>query len=90
MGLSLIFYLGDSDAIARAATDLELERLDDPGTVTHSADFSLHIAPSDLDLLSESIGRGSAQEPRGLRSSLEPILDEADHGVLLVAPDWVQ
>jgi hypothetical protein len=34
MGLSLCFYLGDTDAIVQAVADLELERLEDPGTAT--------------------------------------------------------
>jgi hypothetical protein len=90
MGLTLEFYLGNSDAIVRAVADIELDSLQDSNTVTHYADFSLHIIPADLDLLSESIGHVTARNPQGLRSSLEPILDEVDRGALSVAPDWVR
>jgi hypothetical protein len=88
MGLALEFYLGDPDAIANAVADIDPERLDDPNIVTHSADLSLHINPADLDLLSESIGRVTAQKPQGLHPSLEPVVDEEGYGALLVAPDW--
>ena len=90
MGLSLEFYLGDSEAITRAVADIEPSRLDDPAIVSRSADLSLHIDPADLDLLSESIGRVTAQNPRRLRPELEPVVGEQDYGALLVAQDWVE
>lgn len=90
MGLSLEFYLGNADAIADAVADIDLDRLDDPNVVTHTADFSLHITPADLDLLSESIGRVTDQMPQGLSSSLQPMVDEEDRGALLVSLDWIQ
>lgn len=90
MGLSLEFHLGDSAAIRQAITDGRSRWFRDPALVSHSADFSLHIIPSDLDLLSESIGHVLRQPPRKLRPSLTPIVDKKLGGVLAVAPEWVK
>jgi hypothetical protein len=88
MGLSLEFYLGNADAISRAISDIELEQLDDPSIVADSADFSLHIEPADLELLSESMARFNGQKPQGFRQSLEILVDEEDRGALIVQSGW--
>ena len=52
MGLSLEFYAGNAKAIAKAFAGTDLKSLRD-GSAAHShADFSLHLSPTDLDLLS--------------------------------------
>jgi hypothetical protein len=57
MGLSLEFYAGDPDKIGSACTEIALERLRD-GTLAHSyADLSLHLSLTNLDNLSEEIGK---------------------------------
>jgi hypothetical protein len=89
MGLSLEFYLGNADAISHAVADVEFSRLDDHLIVTDSADFSLHIVPADLDLLSESLARFNGQKPQGLRQSLKSLVDEEDRSAFLVRPEWV-
>jgi hypothetical protein len=89
MGLTLEFYMGDVDAIVDAVQRLELEALDDPAVVASRADLSLHLVPHDLDTLSRAIGRAAGVPPIDLRPHLEPVVDEADHGLLAVDPTWV-
>ncbi len=41
-------------------------------------------------MLSKAIGLMTGQHPLSLRQSLMPLVDEADRGALLVAPEWVR
>jgi len=51
MGLSLEFYAGDAEKIGQAFSAGGLESLRN-GTLAHSyEDLSLHIPPTDLDIL---------------------------------------
>jgi hypothetical protein len=89
MGLSLEFYLGNEEAISEAIRSLDLDALDQPDIVEHKADFSLHITPNDLNLLSQQIAAITNSKPRNLRPYLTPVIDENDHGLLLVNAAWV-
>ena len=90
MGLSPEFHLGESAAIRQSVAVGRRRWFRDPALVTHSADFSLHIEPADLDLLSQALGKAFGAPPRKLRPSLTPIVDTFSEGVLAVAPEWVQ
>jgi hypothetical protein len=46
------FYSGEADSIGRAFSDIESDDLQD-GSAKAYADLSLHLAPDDLDTLSE-------------------------------------
>jgi hypothetical protein len=71
MGVSLEFYAGDADKIGHAFSDVEFEAIRD-GTLAHSyADFSLHISPTDLDILSEQAAGILGRPPILLLDSLE-------------------
>ena len=71
MGLSLEFYAGDADKIGQAFSGVEFEGLRN-GTLAHSyADFSLHISPTDLDILSEQAAGLLGRPPILLLDSLE-------------------
>ncbi len=71
MGLSLEFYAGDADSIGAAFSEVEFEGLRN-GTLAHSyADLSLHLSPTDLDILSEQIGALLRQPSILLLDSLE-------------------
>lgn len=71
MGLSLEFYAGDPNKIGPAFTEIEFDGLRD-GTLAHSyADLSLHVSPTDLDILSEQVGAMLGRSPVLLLDSLE-------------------
>ena len=89
MGLSLEFLLGEPHGIIGAVKEMELERLIDPAVVRRLADFSLHIIPNDLNLLSQAIGTSAGKDPIDLRPFMKVVLDEVDRGVLTVDPVWV-
>ncbi len=91
MSLQLEFYTGDPEEIGRAFTAVELEPLRD-GTLAHSyADLSLHISPTDLDILSEQAAALLGTPPVLLLDSLERSVggtpDESDAST--VSPQWV-
>ncbi|MFL5256407.1 MAG: hypothetical protein ACJ8AI_26620 [Rhodopila sp.] len=93
MGLSQAFFLGNIDAITAAVKAGLGAPRQDPSVVEDFADFSLYLVPRDLDLLSQVIGAGpgGATESgccRPLRTSLAPVLDAAEYGVLAVSDDW--
>jgi hypothetical protein len=90
MGLALLFYLGDPAAITNAFESCELERFEDPAVVSHSADFSLHLIPRDLDFLSRAIGETVGRETLDFRPFLNIIHDEPDGGMFSVDPVWVR
>ncbi len=97
MGHSFEFYTGDSRKIRAAFIEDEIEPysspidlLDEPGVVQVQADLSFHLEPQDLNLLSLQFGKYSGRPPVPLRPYLSWILDESDHGLLLVADRWVE
>lgn len=53
MGLSMEFYAGRADSIGRAFSDVEWDGIRDGSAAAAYADLSLHLAPDDLDTLSE-------------------------------------
>jgi len=89
MGLALEFYTGDIDAIVDAVERIECEALDDPAVVASRVDLSLHLVPNDLNFLSRAIGHAAGVPPIDLGPYLDPVLDEEDHGLLMVDPAWV-
>lgn len=52
MGQLIHFYVGDSTAIGEAFTNNDFDKLNDPNLVKACADFSLHLDPEALDILS--------------------------------------
>ena len=91
MSLTLAFVTGDVTRIREAIVTEHPEALDEPAVVQNSADFSLHIQPSDLDLLSLAMHHhGDADAPLRLRPHLEVLVDEPDRGLLAVSADWVR
>ncbi len=71
MGLSMEFYAGSPADIGRAFSDAALERLRDGSWAHACADFSLHLSPDQLDLLSEEIAASVGCAPLLLLNSLE-------------------
>ena len=89
MGLSLEFYAGSRDRIVEAMQECDLDRLDCPEVTVAYADFSLHLEPGDLNLMSRAIGLAENREPLELMPFLTGIVDENGYGALEVGPDWV-
>ena len=89
MGLTLEFLAGDARLLTAAAKEVDLDALYEPPACLQQADFSLHLIPHDLDLLSEALGQIRSTKPLPLRPFLNPVVDEADSGALEVARDWV-
>lgn len=90
MGLTLEFLAGDKDLIAEAVRSGDYGSLNSPPACSLRADFSLHLIPSDLDLMSRSLGEVAGISPHDLRPYLVPVVDEEEHGALAVSSAWIQ
>lgn len=88
MGVTLIFCGCEAAAIAAAWSKPSVEPIERRVSLRGMADFSLHIVPKDLDLLSHVIGHGGRQPPRRLRPSQRVLSDAEWGGSLLIDPDW--
>lgn len=87
MGLSLEFLIGPPKEMLDALTEcdyVELDRLTEK-----KADFSLHLQPRDLQMLSDCAASHTGQPLKPFRGALICYLDEADRGYFLVHDDWV-
>ena len=89
MGLTLEFLAGDSRLLVAAFKEVDLDALHEEPACLVQADFSLHIIPADLDLLSEAIGETIGTAPRRLAPFLTGIVDEIDGGALEVGKKWI-
>lgn len=92
MGLSLEFYAGDAEEIGKAFCRFDLDKLRDENLILAYADFSLHLSPADLNILSYQIAVSLKCEPIYLLDSLEkPLCEEStEYGADIVACEWVQ
>ena len=89
MGISQEFYCGSATAMSVPLNELELEAV--RASCSAYADFSLHLSPTDLDILSETIARHAQSAPLLLLDSLVgSVADLGDDGAAdLVGKDWV-
>lgn len=90
MGLALEFYAGSREKIIKAVQECDLDLLDEPGVTAAYADFSLHMEPRDLNLLSRAIGVVENREVLELGDFLNGVVDEDGYGALDVGRDWVR
>jgi hypothetical protein len=92
MGLSLEFYAGDADAIGAHFTAIELDGLRNSTRARAYADFSLHLSPTDLDILSAVIARHVGVAPLPLNDSLVSTVGgfEGQGSAEVVDPAWVR
>jgi hypothetical protein len=88
MGQLLEFYAGDADAIGSDFTAGELDRT----RARAYADFSLHLSPTDLDILSEVIAERVGAAPLLLNDSLVRTVGGTanENGAEVVSPAWVR
>lgn len=89
MGLTMEFRLGHAMDLARAFFAAEFDRLE--ALSLGFADFSLHLSPSDLDLLTEELCRASGERMRAFTDVTgEPIAgDRLQRGVFLLSSAFV-
>ena len=93
MGISLEFYAVLShEEVFSAVEEMDFETLEGLQVDGRYADFSLHITPNDLDLLTNAICQVLNEEPIGLREYLDTegwFINEEDRGAFLVFQAWV-
>ena len=92
MGLSLELYAGEAIEIGADFTAFEFDGLRDGSRARAYADFSLHLSPTDLDILSELIAERVGAAPLLLNDSLIQKVGgiENESGAEVVDPAWVQ
>jgi hypothetical protein len=89
VGLALEFIIGNTEAIIGALQAEDFEWMEDRTLIQARADFSLHIVPSDLNLLSHAIGIHTGQPLQDLRPLLTGLVDTETFGALAVDPAWI-
>jgi hypothetical protein len=92
MGLSLEFYAGDAATIGADFTAFELNGIRDGRRALAYADFSLHLSPTDLDILSEVIAERTGARALLLNECLIHNVggSEGESGADVVDPSWVR
>lgn len=92
MGISLEFYAGDAKTIALAFDKEELDGLRDGTAAQCQADFSLHLSPMELELLSEVLAERCGVPGHIFYDCVgPPIAGQLDEsGAHLVDPKWVK
>ena len=87
MGLSLEFLIGPPKEMLDALTECDYAELD--RLTEKKADFSFHLQPRDLQMLSDCAASYAGRPLKPFRSALTCYFDEADRGYFLVHDDWV-
>jgi hypothetical protein len=93
MGISLEFVAAPHKKVFDAVMGLDLDMLDQLKTPGRYADFSLHLTPNDINLLTDEACQMLNEEPVDFRESLDTFgwyIDEPDRGAYLVYRDWVE
>jgi hypothetical protein len=91
MGLSLEFYAGDAALIGADFAEVEFDGLRDGTRAIAYADFSLHLAASDLDVLSKVVAEHLDVQPLLLSDCLIGTVGTIgeEGGADIVEPMWV-
>jgi hypothetical protein len=93
MGISLEFVAAPHKQVFDAVMGLDLDMLDHLRIPGRYADFSFHLTPNDLNLLTDEACQMLNDEPVDFRESLDTYgwhIDEPDRGAYLVYRDWVE
>ncbi len=92
MGQLINFYAGDAEAVGRAFAQHDHQTLRDPQRFPFRVDFSLHLSPIDLDLLTEEAQRIVGSGPTSLLDSLGTRVggDGEESAAEVVSPEWVE
>jgi len=87
MGLSLQFLIGAPKEMLDALSECDYDRID---LLTEmKADFSLHLQPRDLQILSDCAAKFTKKSLKPFRTALVCYFDESDRGYFLIHDDWV-
>ena len=91
MGQLVDFFAGDAHAIGLAISKLDYESLRDPAKYPLHVDFSLHLSPTDFDILTELASRAVGSGPSSLSDSLADSVggDGRESWAYVVAESWV-
>jgi hypothetical protein len=91
MGLSLEFYAGDAAVIGADFSAIEFDGIRDGTRARAYADFSLHLSPPDLDILSVVAAERVGVAARLLNDNLVRVVGgfEGEGSAELVDPAWV-
>jgi len=88
MGLTLSFITASSSAIIlEAFKDDDYDLFDD--NIIKEADFSLHLKPRDLQILSLCASEFNAKKPMNLRKQMTLLLDDEEKGLFEIESKWV-
>ena len=87
MGLSLQFLIGAPKELLDALTECDYDRIDLLTEI--KADFSLHLQPKDLQILSDCAAKFTKKFLKPFRTALVCYFDESDRGYFLLHDDWV-
>jgi hypothetical protein len=92
VGMLMWFYVGDERKIGDGYSATDAVPLWKQPSVVGMADFSLHLSPIDLDLLSEEACRIAGVQPVTLTDSLTENVggDGQTSSADVVSPQWVQ
>jgi hypothetical protein len=92
LGLSLEFYAGDAESIGADFAAVDFDGLRDGTRARAYADFSLHLSPTDLDLLGDVLAERLGVTPLALSDCLLRTVGRFDGegGAQLVDPEWVE
>jgi hypothetical protein len=91
VGQLIHFYAGDADAVGRAFGQRDYQTLRDRQKFPLTADFSLHLSPIDLDLLTEEAQKLVGSGPTSLTDALGEQVggNGNDSAAEVVSPEWV-
>lgn len=91
MGQLIHFYAGNAEAVGRAFDQHDYQALRDRQKFPLNADFSLHLSPIDLDLLTEEVQKLVGSGPTSLTDALGEQVggNGSDSAAEVVSPDWV-
>lgn len=87
MGLNLKYLIGPPKEMLDALSECDYSKLS--CLIEKEADFSLHLQPKDLQMLSDCATQYTSQFLKPFREALVCYFDEVDRGFFLVNDDWV-
>jgi hypothetical protein len=92
VGQLIHFYAGDAEAVGRAFSERDYQTLRDPQRFPLTADFSLHLSPIDLEILTEEVQKIVGTGPTTLTDSLGKRVggDGDESAAEVVGPGWVE